>query len=262
MAFFTSLYSGSSGNCSVVRCGDEYLMIDIGKSCRATLNALKELELPLSGLKGLLLTHEHSDHVGGLRVFLKNHDVPVYGGAATLDNLYEMGLVPPSAELIAIEGRTEPVGGFEVTAFPTSHDVPCCGYRIKAADGSVMTIATDLGYLSDVVNENLAGADLVALEANYDLRSLRFGPYPMYLKRRIESNRGHLDNTECAEKVLELMQSGCKNFALCHLSKENNSPAMALNAVRQRVLEDGYVPDPSVRVQAQKRDEPSEWMEF
>lgn len=262
MAFFTSLYSGSAGNCSVVRCGAQYLMIDMGKSCRATLNALKELELPIEDLRGLLLTHEHSDHVGGLNVFLKRHHIPVYGRSETLDELYDRGITPPDAELIAIEGRTEPVGGFEVTAFPTSHDVPCCGYRIKAPDGSVMAIATDLGYLSDTVDKNLAGANLVALEANYDLHSLRYGPYPSYLKRRIESDRGHLDNRVCAEKVVSLMQDGCKNFALCHLSQENNTPQMALGAIYNRLTETGYVPDKSVKVQAQKRNEPSDWMEF
>ena len=87
MAFFTSLYSGSSGNCSVVRCGAEYLVIDMGKSCRATLNALKELGLPVAAMRGVLVTHEHSDHIQGLNVFLKHYSVPVYGSAATLDDL-------------------------------------------------------------------------------------------------------------------------------------------------------------------------------
>ena len=120
MAFFTSLYSGSSGNCSVVRCGDEYLLIDMGKSCRVTLNALKTLGLSVSGMRGVLVTHEHSDHIAGLNVFLKHYSVPVYGSAATLDHLDGLGVTPPGAELIAIEGRSEPVGGFTVAAFPTS----------------------------------------------------------------------------------------------------------------------------------------------
>ena len=262
MAFFTSLYSGSSGNCSVVRCGDEYLLIDMGKSCRVTLNALKELGLPVSGMKGLLVTHEHSDHVAGLAVFLRHYSVPVYASAATLDHLEGLGLTPPGAELIAIEGRSEPVGGFTVSAFPTSHDVPCCGFRIAAGDGSVMAIATDLGCLSPAVHAALAGAGLVALEANYDLEMLRNGSYPYYLKRRIESPRGHLDNRECAAAVLELIQQGCQKFALCHLSRENNTPELALAAVRGTLLEAGIVPGPGVRVQAQKRSEPSDWMEF
>ena len=108
MAYFTSLYSGSSGNCSVVRCGGEYLLIDMGKSCRVTLNALKGLGLPVSGMKGLLVTHEHSDHVAGLSVFLRHYNVPVYASAATLDHLDGLGLTPPGAELIAIEGRYNP----------------------------------------------------------------------------------------------------------------------------------------------------------
>lgn len=262
MAFFTSLYSGSSGNCSVVRCGEEYLLIDMGKSCRTTLNALKALGLPVAAMRGVLVTHEHSDHIQGLNVFLKHYNVPVYGGAATLDDLDGLGVTPPGIDCIAIEGRTEQIGGFEVTAFPTSHDVPCCGYRIKAPDGAVMAIATDLGQLTPVVHEHLSGAALVALEANYDLHSLRYGRYPHYLKRRIESPRGHLDNAECAAKILELVQQGCEKFALCHLSQENNTPLLALQTVRETLLAAGVTPGPAVRIQAQKRSEPSEWMEF
>lgn len=262
MAFFTSLYSGSSGNSSVVRCGDKYLLIDMGKSCRMTLNSLKSLGLSVADLQGILVTHEHSDHIQGLTVFLKHYSVPVYGGAATLDNLDAMGVTPPSAEVIAIEGRTEDVGGFQVSAFPTSHDVPCCGYRIQSADGSVMSIATDLGVLTPVVHEHLSGAGLVALEANYDLNSLRLGRYPYYLKKRIESPYGHLDNKECAAKILELLQEGCEKFALCHLSQENNNPMLALGAVRDTLLAAGVIPGPNVVIQAQKRNEPSKWMEF
>lgn len=188
--------------------------------------------------------------------------MPVYGSAATLDHLDGLGVTPPGAELIAIEGRCEPVGGFLVSAFPTSHDVPCCGFRITAPDGSVMAIATDLGCLTDPVHTALSGAGLVALEANYDLHSLRYGSYPYYLKRRIESPRGHLDNNECAAKILELVQQGCKKFALCHLSKENNTPDLALGAVRSALVAAGVTPGPGVRVQAQKRAEPSDWMEF
>lgn len=262
MAFFTSLYSGSSGNCSVVRHGQQYLLIDMGKSCRMTLNFLKDLGLHVSDMQGILVTHEHSDHIQGLKVFLKHYNVPVYSTAATLDNLDRMDLLPPAAELIAVEGRTEDIGSFRVTAFPTSHDVPCCGYHIQAADGHTMAIATDLGQLTPEVHQHLAGNTLVALEANYDLQSLRFGPYPYHLKRRIESVNGHLDNRECAAKVLELMQDGCEKFALCHLSQENNTPLLALETVRSTLVEAGIVPGPNVIIQAQKRSEPSNWMEF
>ncbi len=262
MASFTTLYSGSSGNCGLVRCGEKYLLIDMGKSCRTTVNALKELGLPLADLQGILVTHEHVDHVSGLRVFLKHHPVPVYGGADTLDALACAGILPDNVDAIALEGRGEDVGGFYVSAFPTSHDVPCCGYRIRTADGRVMAIATDLGHLTPVVHTNLAGADLVAIEANYDLYSLRNGPYPYYLKRRIESPRGHLSNDECAAKILELLQEGCTRFALCHLSQENNTPDLALGTVFRTLAMAGVTPEKGTVIQAQKRSQISDWIEF
>ena len=190
MAFFTTLYSGSSGNCGVVWQGEEYLMIDVGKSCRTTLSALKELELDPRGLRGILITHEHTDHIGGLSVFLKKNPVPVYAGEETLLHLEEQGILPAGVEAIPLGEAQEEIGGFGVKAFATSHDVPCCGFRIETPDHKVMSIATDLGTLTPAVHQNLAGADLVALESNYDRECLRCGPYPYYLKKRIESARG------------------------------------------------------------------------
>lgn len=262
MAQFTTLYSGSSGNCGLVQSGGQYLLIDIGKSCRITETALKELGLSVMDCQGILITHEHADHVAGLKVFLRHHSLPVYGGAATLDHLEEKGILPPAIEAIALEGRTEDVGGFQVSAFPTSHDVPCCGYRIRSPEGSVMTIATDLGVLTPIVRQNLEGADLVALEANYDPFSLRNGPYPYYLKTRIESQRGHLSNPDCAYTVMELVRKGCKKIALCHLSQENNTPQMALSAVHSALLGAGVQPGPDLVIQAQHRGSVSPWIEF
>ena len=172
MAYFTTLYSGSSGNCALIRSDDKYLLIDMGKSCRTTLTALKSLGLAVSDCVGILVTHEHSDHVSGLDTFLKKHLVPLYGCADTLDTLASRGTIPPAVEAIPVDGQTLEIGSFTVTSFPTSHDVPCCGYRIRTPEGRVMAFATDLGYLTPVVQDNLMGCDLVALEANYDAFSL------------------------------------------------------------------------------------------
>ena len=240
MAEFISLYSGSSGNCSVVRCGQRYLIVDMGKGVRTTSAALKALDLAISDCDGILVTHEHSDHVKGLSTFLKKNPLPVYGAAATLDFLDANGIVPPSCELNTLEGREEDVGAFGVQSFPTSHDVPCVGYRIHTP----------------------AGCDLVALESNYDLHMLRTGPYPYYLRSRIESTRGHLSNDECSAKLLELIQEGCKRFALCHLSQENNTPALALQTVFNTLGAAGVVPDKDCVVQAQRRNEISPVLEF
>ena len=140
MAEFISLYSGSSGNSSVVRCGAQYLIVDMGKGVRTTTAALKSLGLAVSDCEGILVTHEHSDHVKGLSTFLKKNPMPVYGAAATLDFLDANDIVPANCELNTLEGREEDIGCFGVQSFPTSHDVPCVGYRIHTPDDKTMTI--------------------------------------------------------------------------------------------------------------------------
>lgn len=262
MATFISLYSGSSGNCSAVCAGGKYLLIDMGKSCRTTVTALKEAGLAIGDCEGILITHEHSDHVKGLRVFLSKFPLPVYGAADTLDMLDQNDLVPPDCELVTLGGCAEEIGGFTVRMFPTSHDVPCVGYRIHTPDGRVMTMATDLGLLTPAVHMALSGCDLVALESNYDLNMLRTGPYPYYLKKRIESARGHLSNAECAAKLLELIQEGGKRFALCHLSQNNNTPELALRTVFTTLAAAGVVPPSDCIVQAQRRSEISPPLDF
>ena len=237
MARFTTLYSGSSGNSALVEENGRYLLVDMGKSCRMTQNALKGLGLPLADLGGILVTHEHSDHVSGLAIFLKYHPVPVYGSAATLDYLACRGLVPPGAELIDIDGRTTPLG-------------------------RVAGVATDLGYVSDEVLANLLLADVVALEANYDYNMLMTGPYPYYLKTRIASQRGHLCNEENAATLVRLLENGCERFALCHISQENNTPELALESVRAALLGAGVVPGRDCVVNAARRHEVSPIIEF
>ena len=263
MAEFTSLYSGSSGNSSVVRCGDHYLIVDMGKGVRTTGNALKSLDLSMEQCDGILVTHEHSDHVKGLTTFLKKYPMPVYGAEETLCFLEENKMVPAACDLTPLKvGKEEEIGAFGVTAFPTSHDVPCVGYRVHTPDSKTMTIATDLGVLTPTVHDALSGCDLVALESNYDLHMLRTGHYPYVLRARIESPRGHLSNDECSAKLLELIQEGCKKFALCHLSQENNTPMLALQTVFATLGAAGVVPEKDCIVQTQRRNEVSPVLEF
>lgn len=262
MARFTTLYSGSSGNSAFVEENGRFLLVDIGKSCRTTLEALKRLDVSPRDLQGILVTHEHSDHVNGLRVFLKKYPVPVYASAATLDVLEEREILPKGMG-IAVDGRDEEVGGFVIQSFSTSHDaVDCCGYRIFTPSGKVLAIATDLGYISDEVIANLYCADVVALESNYDLNMLMSGRYPYYLKMRIASERGHLCNEECAQTIVRLMQEGCKKFSLCHISQENNTPELALATLQCALATQGVMPDAETRVVAARRHEISPILEF
>ncbi len=262
MAEFISLYSGSSGNCSAVRCAGRYLLIDMGKGVRITTAALKAAGLDVGDCGGILVTHEHSDHVKGLATFLKHHPLPVYGGEETLAALAAADILPPGCEPLVLSGGEEDICGFGVRAFPTSHDVPCVGYRIATPEGRVMAIATDLGTLTPQVDAALAGCDLAALESNYDPYMLHNGRYPYYLRARIEGPRGHLSNDDCSDKLLELVRGGCRRFALCHLSQENNTPALALQTVFTTLGAAGVVPDKDCIVQTQRRSEVSPALEF
>lgn len=254
MARFTTLYSGSSGNCALFEEDGRALLIDMGRSARSTKTALASLGVEPDALGGILVTHEHSDHVAGLNVFLKHHRVPVYASERTLAELTRQNLVPETATLIPIDGETVDIAGFGVSAFPTSHDaVDCHGFRIESAKGRTLAIATDLGYVSDEVMANLYLADVVALESNYDVNMLMTGKYPYFLKRRIASKNGHLCNEESAAAVTKLVTSGCKRVHLCHLSKENNLPELAMQSVRVAMLEAGVVPDSDCVVRAAER---------
>ena len=261
MSEFISLYSGSSGNCSVVRTGEKYIIIDMGKGVRTTSAALKELGLNISDCAGILVTHEHSDHAKGLTTFLKKNPPPVWCRRyAGFPGCKRSARQPCAAHPGPAGGRG--CGDFGVTMFPPATTCPCVGYRIHTPDNKTMTIATDLGVLTPPVHQALSGCDLVALESNYDLHMLRSGRYPYYLRSRIESNRGHLSNDECSAKLLELIQEGCKKFALCHLSQENNTPALALQTMFNTLGAAGVVPEKDCIVQAQRRNEVSPALTF
>lgn len=263
MPRFTTLYSGSSGNAAVVEQGGSYILVDMGSCCRTTVAALAKVGLEPEGLAGILITHEHSDHIKGLMVFLKRYPVPVYASNATLQELARMNAVPPGTALIQADGKFFDVADFKVKSFATSHDAAgCCGYRIMAPGGSVMAIATDLGVITDSVLKHLRNANLVALEANYDIEQLRHSPYPYYLKRRISSVRGHLSNVDCADVVAKLVAEGCRKMAFCHLSKENNHPNLVLDAVNSALFREGIALPEDCVLQVAHRYDVSPWIDF
>jgi phosphoribosyl 1,2-cyclic phosphodiesterase len=197
-------------------------------------------------------------------VFLKKYSVPLYASAATLAMLQAMNVVPPMAQLIAVDGaHHELAGGFGVEGFATSHDAAGCnGFRIFMPDGTQMAIATDLGCITKDVYKNLQGAALVALEANYDAEKLHRGPYPAYLKQRIRSSWGHLSNEDSATTVAQLIAEGCHKVALCHLSEENNHPNLVLDAIDSALFSAGQSMPADCVVQISRRHEPSPWIEF
>lgn len=262
MAKFCALYSGSSGNSMVLSSGGASLLVDAGVSCRAILTALQQVGIPAQQLQGILVTHEHIDHVRGLKVLLKRLSVPVYASAATLDRLRQGELVPDDADLREISGPFS-LAGMEVRPFAVPHDAAGpLGFAITTAEGSKIGIATDLGYVTPEVEEALKGCATVVLEANYDEYSLRSGPYPYHLKQRIASPSGHLSNPASAALCCRLVETGTRQLVLCHLSKENNTPMQAADTVCLQLAHAGCTLDSDYRLQVASRSQPSPVIRF
>lgn len=228
MATFFTIASSSAGNSEYIGACGRGILLDCGISCRSLVNALKSREIEPETLSGILVTHEHTDHIKGLKVFLKHYDIPVYATAPVLEYLAEYGLVPKTAELREVDNRELVLGGMLVKPFATSHDsVGSRGYRIETPDNRRITVCTDTGYLTPEADEHLLGSDAVLIESNYDKSMLMAGSYPYPLKKRIDSRLGHLSNTECAAFLPQLVKSGATRIVLGHLSRENNMPELA-----------------------------------
>lgn len=228
--------SGSTGNCALVRGAGRSILLDAGISARRIRLALDGEGMQPGDLDGIFITHEHADHIAGLRVLLKQRSLPVYAPGAAAQALRRA--LPDAQGCVRTLEPESPLslGQMTVTAFPTSHDAAeSVGYRIEA-DGAVLAAATDTGCVTDGMLRYLTGTDAALIEANHDVTMLKNGPYPAYLKARILSDRGHLSNAECTWLAAVLAQRGTRQIVLGHLSKNNNLPRVALDTV-QRALE-------------------------
>lgn len=224
-----SLYSGSKGNCTYIRVGEAEILIDAGRSLRALSAALTSIGSDIARIKAIFITHEHSDHISALEMLSKKYRIPIHITEPSAKKVLatstyaKQNLVchPPIFEV--------EVGGLKIRSFPTPHDSDMSvGYVILTPDGEKIGYATDIGYITGEIRENLLGSSAVVLESNHDTFMLRDGSYPAWLKVRIGSRHGHLSNDDCAAFIPELAKSGTRDILLAHLSAENNTPVAAL----------------------------------
>lgn len=234
------LFSGSSGNCTLIRNEDTSILVDCGKSARAISLSLRPLGIELCDIDAVFITHEHTDHISALGVILSKYHIPVH-------------ITEPSAEKLESERGTMPgltvhpvkysvnIGSLSISSFPLPHDSAAhVGYIITDDAGDRLGIATDMGHVTEEAVSNLSGCRRVIIEANHDVGMLISGRYPEYLKRRILSPRGHLENKEAAALACRLASDGAEVFALAHLSQENNLPSAAYSEVRKALDGDGF----------------------
>lgn len=228
-----SLFSGSSGNCTLIDTGKKRILIDAGGSARAICEALEEVGSDIALINAIFITHEHSDHTHSLDVLLKKHPIPVHIMKNTYDALNVKEGSALHACAIVHEGEyIEDIGsGCTVEAFYVPHDSVCCvGYKI-ISDCDSVGVVTDIGYVTQRVYDCLCGCNAVMIEANHDIDMVKRGSYPASLKRRILSGGGHLSNRDCAQISGALARQGTKSILLMHMSLENNDPEIALNEV-------------------------------
>ena len=236
----TTFASGSGGNCALIEARGANVLLDAGISLRRIRTALSGRGLGMEDIAGIFITHEHSDHVAALKTLIRCCSVPVFA-PRTLARRLE-GAYPGIEDQLVVLTPGEPVrlGAVSVTAFHTSHDTDeSVGYRLDDGE-SCFGLCTDTGTVTDEILSAMRGCDAALIEANHDLVMLRYGSYPVYLKRRILSDRGHLSNDASADFACALADSGARSIVLGHLSRENNTPRKAFDAVRQALDSRGH----------------------
>ena len=227
--------SGSEGNCLLLSRDGTHLLVDAGISARRITAALASLGLRPEKLSGILLTHAHSDHIAGLQTLCRCRDIPLFASAGTARQIAYRTAGAERLLRTVHCGETFSLGSFTVTPFPASHDAgDCVDYRLDGG-GVGVGILTDTGTVLPEAAQVLEGAALLVLESNHDVDMLRTGPYPYQLKERILSDYGHLSNESAAAFAARMAQCGTRQIVLAHLSKENNTPALALAAVSAAV---------------------------
>ncbi|MCQ2257322.1 MAG: MBL fold metallo-hydrolase [Bacteroidaceae bacterium] len=256
---FLSIGSGSCGNCYCLSTDDDAILIDCGVSLRSLKKYLNEYGVKVGKIRGLLITHDHADHIKATGKFSAEYGIPVYATPLVHEGIRRICLSPVKSDNrrdiekdVAFE-----VGPFKVTAFYLPHDASeNVGYFIEIGEHK-FCVMTDVGDATEAVKESIRKSNYLVLEANYDMEMLGQGRYPEELKRRIASGRGHLSNVKCATALAENFHEGIKNVWLCHLSEENNHPELARKTVETILRGYGIIAGVDFKLEVLRRKIPT-----
>lgn len=255
MIKFCSLYSGSSGNCIFIRSGDTKILVDVGLSGKRIIEALHSIgENPME-LSAILVTHEHSDHTKGVGILSRKFNVPIYANERTWEAMErEIGPVNIQNKMYFNTEAEFEIGPIGVKAFPIPHDAAePVGYNFNIGDKKI-TLATDIGHITNGLLGYLEASDLLFLESNHDVEMLKVGPYPWSLKKRIMGEDGHLSNEMAGKVIAHFAEQGMRRFVLAHLSKENNFPELAYQTVYNALTEKNICVGTDVSLEVASRD--------
>ena len=257
-----SIASGSSGNCIYIGDDTTHLLVDTGISKKRIESGLGKLNIKGDDLNGILITHEHIDHIQGLGVFSRKYEIPVYATRGTIEGIRKvksLGMIPEGLLHEVETDRVFRLGDMDIRPFRISHDAgEPSGYRIENGKRA-MAVATDLGKYDDYIIENLKNLNGIVLEANHDLHMLEVGPYPYPLKKRVMGDLGHLSNESSGRLLCDILHDDLGCVMLGHLSKENNYEHLAYETVKLEItLGDNPYHGEDIRMLVAKRDDVSE----
>lgn len=240
MSRICPLFSGSTGNSTYI--GTKYggILVDAGASMKGITEALKYADAQPEEIFAIAVTHQHIDHIKGLKTFLNNTNASLLVSSDTLKALKESDKIPAKTNIILMDSGETEICGVKVSRFATSHDCEgSSGYTFILPDNKKVAVCTDLGIVTDEVRNAIIGSDLVLLESNHDIEMLKRGPYPAHLKVRILSEKGHISNNICASELPNLLKNGTKRFILGHLSQQNNTPMLAKSCAESALIDLG-----------------------
>ena len=266
MLKFMSIGSGSSGNCYYLQTADDALLIDVGVGVRTLKKHMHEAGLSLKNVKKIMITHDHADHIKSVGVVSTEYNIPVYATKEVHAGIVRNYCVQKKVadDNVKYIEKDVPItlGEFRITPFAVPHDSSGnVGYRIEAG-GVTFCLMTDVGHVTEEMQQYIGEANYLVLEANYDKEMLQNGPYPQHLKVRIEGPTGHLSNRDCGEAIANYATAELKHVWLCHLSEENNHPVLALKTVEQTLRSYGIIAGKDFIVEDLKRKLPSQLYEL
>ena len=253
---FCSLYSGSEGNCQFIRENNTKILIDAGLSGKKIQDAIKYIDESPENIKGILVTHEHADHIQGVGVLSRRYNIPIYANEKTWQAM-EAQLGKIASENIMVFDSPFEIDDLHIEPFNISHDsVAPVGFKVFN-NSKKITVLTDTGCVTEEIKSNLLNSDLILIEANHDEDMVMIGSYTWPLKQRILSDVGHMSNTLSGNVLTEILSKGTEAVLLGHLSKENNFIELAYKTVENILLENKIPLNNGISLDMTYRDKPS-----